>query len=276
MVEGPHGNALWKSIVSKWVSFRRGIKIVPGDGSTISFWHDVWLGEAPLCDRFRVFYNLAQNRNAWISDYLYREEGRVVWDVLLRRSLNDWEVDDYLSLMEGLHQVALLFCNKDRWLWEWGRNDEFSVKSYYAVLVRERMKTATRSTVSPSQASSSSFPTESKSSSSTIPPVKSDPTLTSPSSTRTHPPKPSSSQTKSARSPISSRRPATSSASGASPTKTAASSSRVYSTGTRTASSVGPSLLSTGTRLSPRGLVHPASTQHVPFGTLRERLWILS
>lgn len=43
---GLYGITLWKGITKKRKRFQRGIKFIPGDGSTISSWHDVWLREA--------------------------------------------------------------------------------------------------------------------------------------------------------------------------------------------------------------------------------------
>lgn len=68
---------LWKGIVKKWEMFVKGIPINPGDGSSISFWHNVWLGGKPLCICFLGIYRLVHNKIAWIFDYLCREgEGR--------------------------------------------------------------------------------------------------------------------------------------------------------------------------------------------------------
>lgn len=51
-VEGAYGITFWKGITKKWDRFEKGIKLFPGEGSTIYFGHDIWMGENPLSTRF--------------------------------------------------------------------------------------------------------------------------------------------------------------------------------------------------------------------------------
>lgn len=60
------------------------------------------------------------------------------WDFPLGRNLEDWEVNTYLDLLDGLYQALPHFGKEDRRCWEWETNKTYSVKSYYGVLVEER------------------------------------------------------------------------------------------------------------------------------------------
>jgi hypothetical protein len=65
---GPHGMGLWKSISKEWHHFSSHIRLIPGDGSKISFWREVWCGSSPLREVFPGLYSLASNKEATIAD----------------------------------------------------------------------------------------------------------------------------------------------------------------------------------------------------------------
>lgn len=46
MPRGPHGIELWKFIRMWWDSFSCFVVFELGDGSSISFWDDIWCGES--------------------------------------------------------------------------------------------------------------------------------------------------------------------------------------------------------------------------------------
>lgn len=58
------------------IFFYKGIKLIPGDGSTLSFWHDIWIDGTLLCRLYPEIYGLVTNKSAWIADYLPRGEAR--------------------------------------------------------------------------------------------------------------------------------------------------------------------------------------------------------
>ncbi|KAL5699560.1 hypothetical protein ACHQM5_030443 [Ranunculus cassubicifolius] len=49
------------------VRFAKGVRYDPGNGQSISFWHDVWLGERALCESFPELYAIATVKNAKIG-----------------------------------------------------------------------------------------------------------------------------------------------------------------------------------------------------------------
>lgn len=59
-----------------------------------------------------------------ISENLRREGGRTHWDLILYKNLNDWEVEEYMVLMEGIHKAIVFFEEEDRIRWEWDSRDE--------------------------------------------------------------------------------------------------------------------------------------------------------
>jgi hypothetical protein len=65
---GSHGRGLWKFICKDWYHFSNHIRLIPGDGSRISFWGEVWCGSVPLLEVFPGLCNLASNKEASIAD----------------------------------------------------------------------------------------------------------------------------------------------------------------------------------------------------------------
>jgi hypothetical protein len=69
---GSHGRGLWKFISKEWHHFSNHIRLIPGDGSRISFWGEAWCGSLPLMEVFPGLYRLANNKEASIADNLIR------------------------------------------------------------------------------------------------------------------------------------------------------------------------------------------------------------
>jgi hypothetical protein len=104
---GPHGMGFWKFISKEWHRFSSHIRLIPGDGSRISFWGEVWCGSSPLREVFLGLYSLASNKEATIVDNYNSLSGSHQWNVSFLRSLNDWEVEDLASFYSLLYSYTL-------------------------------------------------------------------------------------------------------------------------------------------------------------------------
>lgn len=49
----------------------------------------------------------------------------------------DWEVNNYMDIMDGIYQAATQFGEEDSIGWEKRHGESYTVKSYYAVLAKE-------------------------------------------------------------------------------------------------------------------------------------------
>lgn len=58
------------------------------------------------------------------------------WDMPLRRKPQDWKVENYLDLMEGIYQAAIHSGEEDMIVWEWDNGESYLVKSYYAAMAK--------------------------------------------------------------------------------------------------------------------------------------------
>jgi len=69
---GAFGVGVWKNIRKGWDSFSHYTRFVVGDGSKISFWHDLWFGDIALKVAFLALFDIARLKDAVVADNLER------------------------------------------------------------------------------------------------------------------------------------------------------------------------------------------------------------
>ncbi|XP_034689500.1 uncharacterized protein LOC117917365 [Vitis riparia] len=86
---GACGVGVWKEILKEvgWCWDKMGFKV--GKGNKISFWTDVWCGDAALSQRFPHLYILAANINAKVEDLWDQNVGEGDWNLCFIRDFND-------------------------------------------------------------------------------------------------------------------------------------------------------------------------------------------
>lgn len=102
MVRSPYGTSIWKGIISHLDSFIKGVGYVAGRGARIAFGEDKWCEATPLKDVFRDIYLLAGNHAAKVVDYMEISSNSVLWSLMLRRNVFDWELPSLFNLLEQL------------------------------------------------------------------------------------------------------------------------------------------------------------------------------
>ncbi|KAL5702289.1 mannosylglycoprotein endo-beta-mannosidase [Ranunculus cassubicifolius] len=133
----PFGITLWKGIMKEKVRFAKGVRYEPGSGQSISFWHDVWLGERALCESFPELYAIATVKNAKIGELFIRNDNGGSWNIIFTRRTNDWELEKLMEFYGTLHEAGLHFGEEDGRVWIWGSGGRFSVKSLYKEIAKE-------------------------------------------------------------------------------------------------------------------------------------------
>ena len=101
---GGHGVCLWMHIQSGWSRFSRYVHYIVGSSVLVRFWVDWWSDGGLLQDVFPVIYQIALHKQATVSEYLSWHNDNMVWSVNLQRSLQDWELGEYIDLMVLLYQ----------------------------------------------------------------------------------------------------------------------------------------------------------------------------
>jgi hypothetical protein len=57
---------LWKDLMKVRYIYLRGMRYIIGNGKSVSFWLDVWLGEKPLCLSYPCQYDLCSKQKCSI------------------------------------------------------------------------------------------------------------------------------------------------------------------------------------------------------------------
>ena len=123
----PTDSQFWKGLMSvKDDFFKRGSFKV-GNGSNISFWEDVWLGDTSLSRQYPSMFNIARRKDLSVASVF----SLPTLSIDFRRSLtgNRWE--RWLDLVERLFNVGLTD-QPDVFVWKLTDSGRFTVKSMYA------------------------------------------------------------------------------------------------------------------------------------------------
>ncbi|GKV34650.1 hypothetical protein SLEP1_g43008 [Rubroshorea leprosula] len=139
--EGKHKGSLWWRDVCRldyscsnrvgWLL--DGFKLKLGEGISVKFWEDVWIGDETLANKFpRLFLN-SLGRTKSISQMGFWSNGSWNWSLEWRRPILSWEEHSMAELWRMLQNIQPSKGQKDRWEW---RNDQgmYSAKSGYQVL----------------------------------------------------------------------------------------------------------------------------------------------
>ena len=110
--------------------FNRG-KFLLGDGKTIRFWEDTWLGDQSLQAQYPSLYNITNRKNISVHDVL---AAAPPLNMSFRRSLigNNWAAWSQLCLRLMNVNVSQ---SPDRFVWKLTASGIFSVKSMYEDLM---------------------------------------------------------------------------------------------------------------------------------------------
>ncbi|KAI3815120.1 hypothetical protein L1987_14776 [Smallanthus sonchifolius] len=133
----------WKQIygISSRLS-ARGIDIsklirgIVGEGSSIYFWRDVWLGSSPLAELYPSLFALEKRKDCWVANRVRVLEGELVvtWDWNRPPNADEEMVD--LDRPLGLLNAVNWRSAGDRWKWQLEPSGCFSVSSIKTNLER--------------------------------------------------------------------------------------------------------------------------------------------
>ena len=87
-----------------------------------------------LSIRFLLIYRLAVSRKALVADYFRKEGSAIFWDIQLRRALQDWELGQFMELMENIYSFKEVGTGEDGMVWCGEPRGIFSVSSFYKFL----------------------------------------------------------------------------------------------------------------------------------------------
>ncbi|WMV14116.1 hypothetical protein MTR67_007501 [Solanum verrucosum] len=126
-VMGSFGCCVWKTIRRLWPHFNNNIYISVGNGLKTNFWNEIWKGDDSLRNLFPNLYTLSLQRSATVAQ-VWSQQG---WNLVFRRALNDWEIEDVARLLEVLNTPPAISQRKDEPIWKLHSKGMFTVKSCY-------------------------------------------------------------------------------------------------------------------------------------------------
>nr|KYP66064.1 Putative ribonuclease H protein At1g65750 family [Cajanus cajan] len=105
---------------------------VVGDGGSVRFWHDRWVGGVILSETFPRLYSLAKKKQSTVGENGLFVEGGWQWEFQWRRRLilqreKEWE-NELAELVGGVELQSNI---PDMWLWKCDPSKAFTVKSAY-------------------------------------------------------------------------------------------------------------------------------------------------
>ncbi|KAE8716200.1 Phospholipid-transporting ATPase 2 [Hibiscus syriacus] len=106
---------IWRGIVNSYLKddvigscLRSHAKLQIGNGKSIYFWSDTWNGDFPLKLLFPRIFALSSNKLGKVADFGSFGSSGWVWNIMTRRNLCDWEVEQLVGLLDSLKNINLV------------------------------------------------------------------------------------------------------------------------------------------------------------------------
>ncbi|CAL5380958.1 unnamed protein product [Camellia sinensis] len=117
---------IWRDVMSVAVTqplvvayFLDNVKIEVGDGSSILFWSDKWIGHSSLENQFPRLFGLSTEPLGSLKWFVDEKNANGRWTLTFRRPLRAWEEEELLRLLQILGEGPDLRVNSEdsiRWL----------------------------------------------------------------------------------------------------------------------------------------------------------------
>jgi hypothetical protein len=128
---GAFGVGLWNNIRKRWETLKGFTRHEVGDGTRISFWHDLWYGDMVLEVAFPILFGIACVKDASVAANLELLGGSNKWNVRFSREAHDWELEVFASFLQVLHSVRVRRGCEDRLWWISSKRGLFKVNSFF-------------------------------------------------------------------------------------------------------------------------------------------------
>nr|XP_009789470.1 PREDICTED: uncharacterized protein LOC104237089 [Nicotiana sylvestris] len=93
----------------------------------VKFWKDKWLGNFTLQETFPTLFHLATNPNSTVA----HNRSNNTWEVLFRRNIQDWEIEEVLDLLGRLANCTVSIQHTDNLRWGTSKEGAYTVKAGY-------------------------------------------------------------------------------------------------------------------------------------------------
>ncbi|KAE8678318.1 hypothetical protein F3Y22_tig00111427pilonHSYRG00438 [Hibiscus syriacus] len=132
----PKFSWMWRAMVSNHYkadslgcSIRGKYSYKIDNGRNIRFWKDNWAMDHPLMVLFARLFSIAVNKTGRLFQFGEFSSGGWLWNVQLRRELNDWEFEQWANLMVVISDFSISADAADGLFWKGTGEGVFTVKS---------------------------------------------------------------------------------------------------------------------------------------------------
>ncbi|GKV36164.1 hypothetical protein SLEP1_g44325 [Rubroshorea leprosula] len=112
-----------------------------GDGTSVKFWLDVWVGEDSLANVFPRLFLLDINKNCSIYDRGQWSDGGWCWRLQWRRPIRAWEEENLQQLIGTINHIKPVRNVKDTWRWRPDNEGKYTTRSAYEQLAKKEEST---------------------------------------------------------------------------------------------------------------------------------------
>ncbi|XP_073260583.1 uncharacterized protein [Populus alba] len=138
-------SGIWRGIISTITRLdldssliRAACKLKMGNGNYVKFWLDTWLTGFCLANSYLALFHLSSSKSGFVSQMGYWLEDTWYWNLKWRRPLKASETLMVQRLMSDLNLAAIHRLKEDRLIWEWGKDEDYTVNSCMLALERIR------------------------------------------------------------------------------------------------------------------------------------------
>ncbi|GLT87533.1 hypothetical protein SLE2022_056120 [Rubroshorea leprosula] len=104
------------------------------EGKDMLFWHEKWVGDKPLKEKFNRLFSLSREKDACIADMGQWNNGEWMWTWRWTRNLFVWEINLLQELCSMLEGIKLTQGEDDNWIWKHNSKGRYTVKSAYNII----------------------------------------------------------------------------------------------------------------------------------------------
>ncbi|RZB71032.1 LINE-1 retrotransposable element ORF2 protein [Glycine soja] len=123
---------LEKELSQNQIFFQRAVSCDVGDGQSILFWYNKWLGSEPLKDAFPELFAISSQQLVSVGNTGSWRKDQWTWGLTWKRQLNPNEEESLHSLETILVDVHLVAESHDRWKWSLHNSKLFTISSCYS------------------------------------------------------------------------------------------------------------------------------------------------
>ncbi|XP_028067083.1 uncharacterized protein LOC114269911 [Camellia sinensis] len=133
-----HGCGVWKGIWLGREAFWSRVRLKVGTGDRVRFWRDRWCGDLSLEFQFPLIFAIAVDYEVLVATVKIGEGQSTVWNVQLRRNVQDWEQDQLVELLGFLYGLKFVGNGQDSLVWDCPRSKGiFTLSFFYRRLVQD-------------------------------------------------------------------------------------------------------------------------------------------